>query len=177
VGFPVVWLAALAAVVVKVCREASIYGYVSRGGVALIALILLIPVLVPVVWMTLRKRRYPAGEDESAAGVWKTLTNKHEQREFERQYGVVGHTHVADVQVLRPLDGQPPPPGAEIWYVNTGTWAPRFEEKRPDLMGRVVHSVVRFQLVGKEYRHECFEWTPPGAVYTPAVLFEPTCGT
>jgi hypothetical protein len=130
------------------------------------ALGLVFPLLVGLLRDLVPKRKRVAGEDAFAEGLYKTLARLPRQP-FLRRYGILGHTHRPDTQVLEPLGG------SDVWYVNTGTWAPRWEEDRPDLMGRIVHSLVRFRAVGAEYRHECIEWTPPGGVGTPAILFGP----
>ena len=175
-GSVAVWFAAVAVSLVALVHGRLTYGFVNLGLLALFALLVLAPFAALFGPALKGRQEYFAGEDASAAGVWETLTAERRGQGFKRRYGVVGHTHVADVQVPRPRDATAPPPKPPIWYVNTGTWAPRYEQDRPDLMGQIVHSVVRFQLAEGEYLHECIDWRPEGAAGAPAILFEPTCG-
>ena len=143
--------------------------WISAHGLVFSAAGLLGPFAIGALREIWPHRRPAIGEDAFAEGAYGALMAKPAAQKYDRRYGVLGHTHRPDAQFLRQLDS------TELWYVNTGTWAPRFEEDRPDLMGHVVHSVVRFDLVGREYLCKCFEWRPPDAVYTPAILFEPKC--
>ncbi len=166
----VVWLVALVALVVAPVRNLLGLRVGSLVG-GIDVFIVVVPVLLALGSFLLSKRRYPVGDDALAYRLFKILSAEQPAPRFRRPYGVLGHSHVADIQVLSAPEG-----GPVIWYVNTGTWAPRFEEERPDLMGRVVHSVVRFRLVGDEYEHECIEWTPLPGAYKPAMLYEMSCG-
>ncbi len=69
-----------------------------------------------------------------------------------RVYAVMGHTHTQDV---RPLSAT----SREEYYVNVGTWVPVWPEGRPDLVGRVIYTFVRFDKGSDgEYRHRALEW-------------------
>ena len=62
---------------------------------------------------------------------------------FRRNYGVLGHTHVSDVQ---------------YW---------------PDLVGHIIRSRVRFYREGTAYRHESLAWTIRAQREGPPVFLEP----
>ncbi len=47
----------------------------------------------------------------------------------------------------------------EAFYLNSGSWAPRWPEDRPDLAGQVEYSFLEFtRNTNGEYRHRSLEW-------------------
>lgn len=120
----------------------------SVGGVAL-----------PFVVAMLRElfhRRPAVGEDGYAAGVYRTLQRRLAESgaAWRTAYGVLGHTHVQDVQQLP----SPAPGIGQVLYVNTGTWIPLWPKDRPDLTGVVLYSFARFRWRESEYVHESLVW-------------------
>ncbi|MGH7537385.1 MAG: hypothetical protein ACREMF_02010 [Gemmatimonadales bacterium] len=115
----------------------------------------LLPLLVRIgrgLWHELRR---PKGfEDHFAAGVYGRLAAREIGRPspWRRRYAVLGHTHQQDVQALPALGGAP------LLYLNSGTWTPLWPSDRPDLIGRVFHSFLRFQWDNGEYVHETLVW-------------------
>jgi len=114
-----------------------------------------------------RKRRPSTAEDDYAAGVYEVLRGLAADGRYSRCYGIIGHTHVPDVQELTEVGA------SRAWYINSGTWTPNWSPARPDLAGRIVRSLVLFTFTDTEYRHECLEWTPQAGPDAPAVIFEP----
>jgi choline dehydrogenase-like flavoprotein/UDP-2,3-diacylglucosamine pyrophosphatase LpxH len=101
----------------------------------------------------LPRRRPKVGEDAYAEGIYEALSRLGFCADHPRIYGVVGHTHVPDVQELPALTGR------QVRYLNSGTWIPLWDEDRPDLMGRVVYSFIQFTLqLGGWYSHSHGEW-------------------
>jgi UDP-2,3-diacylglucosamine pyrophosphatase LpxH len=99
----------------------------------------------------LPKRKPTVGEDHYAEGLYHTMRKWN--RASERVYGVAGHTHRMDVQALGKTDE------SEVFYVNSGSWAPVWVKDRPDLAGHVKYTFVLFTRGARgEYRHECMEW-------------------
>jgi hypothetical protein len=98
-----------------------------------------------------RRRRPQIGEDEYARGVFATMKTL-PFPPATHIYAVMGHTHDQDVQVLSHLNG------ANVVYMNTGTWIPVWPEDRPDLDGQVLFPYVHFQKAGDEYRAQYQEW-------------------
>jgi UDP-2,3-diacylglucosamine pyrophosphatase LpxH len=101
-------------------------------------------------------RKQPAvGEDAYAEGLYERLARVSFEASHDVIYGVLGHTHRPDIQELPPLFG------ARILYLNTGTWIALWQDERPDLMGRVVYSVVSLvRGANGSYAHEYLEWRP-----------------
>ena len=113
------------------------------------------------------KRRPRVGEDEFAAKLHATLARVDFPVGLPVIYGVLGHTHVPDVQLLPGLHG------AKVFYLNTGTWTPLWREDRPDLVGHVQHTVVRFRHGRSGYTHELLEWMPSTRRLEAALLWSP----
>ncbi len=111
------------------------------------------PYLTGFIRDLLPRRKPKAGEDAFGEGIYGTMSALGVRVDYPRLYGVVGHTHVPDVQRL-PHIGR-----VEVLYLNSGTWIPVWDENRPDLTGRVVQTFIRFtkQLAGW-YGHEHLEW-------------------
>lgn len=133
-------------------------GIVSGLGVTAPFIIGIIRDLLPR-----RKRKY--GEDAFAEGVYEAMLAEGMPEGYRRIYGLLGHTHVPDAQRLPALKG------AHVLYINSGTWTPRWEEERPDLLGRVGCTYIRLTPDAGEYVHELLDWEfNPGASAAPLVL-------
>lgn len=128
---------------------------------------LLAPYIGGIIHDLIRKRKPPAGEDDYAAGIYEVLQTIAPAARYRRYYGVIGHTHVADIQYLPPIGN------AEAWYLNTGTWIPNWREDRPDLMGHIIRSFVNFSFENGEYHHQSLEWTLQAEPEAPSVILEP----
>lgn len=92
------------------------------------------------------------------------------EREFpvesalERAYVIMGHTHLQQVRMLERRERRD-------YYVNTGTWVPLWPQKRPDLSGKVFHSVTEFQrIAGGEFRHRALIWDDQAGELRPAPM-------
>jgi UDP-2,3-diacylglucosamine pyrophosphatase LpxH len=99
-----------------------------------------------------RKRQPQIGEDDMAKGVYKTI---HDVAfpQATRIYAVMGHTHDQDVQSLPDIKG------ANVLYLNTGTWIPVWPDDRPDLNGHILFPFIHFRRDQTgEYRHQYHEW-------------------
>jgi choline dehydrogenase-like flavoprotein/UDP-2,3-diacylglucosamine pyrophosphatase LpxH len=131
------------------------------------ALGLTAPYLLGIVRSVFPKWRPRVGEDEFAAKLHETLARVDFPAGFPAFYGVLGHTHLPDVQLLPGLHG------SKVYYLNTGTWTPLWREDRPDLTGQVQHSVVRFQRSAAGYRHELLDWIPATRRLEPPLLWSP----
>ena len=116
----------------------------------------------------------PNVDDGQLVGVLYLLGNTYEALEqpkdamaaYQRVYGVLGHTHQPDVQKL-PSVGS----AGEVFYLNSGTWIPGWDPDRPDLMGQVIYSVIRFRAQGDgDYRHEYLEWRPDRGALVPEMI-------
>lgn len=114
-------------------------------------------------------------EDEYARAIYAEMRKQPALHPFDRAYGVLGHTHKADVQELPSLAPDKRPDAVAL-YLNTGTWAPLWDDARPDLLGRTVRSFVRFRLAGDRYDHESLEWTWTSTPTAPSRLLEPAAG-
>lgn len=110
------------------------------------------PYLVSAVRDLLPKKRYPNAEDRYGQATYDILHVTPPPTAAPVLYGVMGHTHVPDVQRLPNGNGQ------ILLYINSGSWAPTWREARPDLTGKTVYSFVRFDRVGDHYEHACLEW-------------------
>ena len=130
--------------IVSVIANQTLRRVLSVLGVAL-------PWLVNGIRELRTRRRAPEhGEDEYGEGVYHALAPR--VGRFRTMYGVVGHTHRMDVQDLGAIGS------TRCLYLNSGSWAPRWDEHRPDQTGWVEYSFLRFRLEGGEYAHECLEW-------------------
>jgi hypothetical protein len=85
-------------------------------------------------------------------------------RGWTRFYASVGHTHRMDVQDLGTVGD------CRCTYLNSGSWAPRWDDNRPDLTGRVEYSFLRFTLDRAEYRPEVLEWRDERGQPVPALI-------
>lgn len=111
------------------------------------------PYALGLVHDVLPKRRPRVGEDAYAEGIYEVLSRLGFCADHPRIYGVVGHTHVPDIQQLPALADR------EVRYLNSGTWIPLWDEDRPDLTGRVVYSFIKFtRQPGGWYSHSHREW-------------------
>ena len=124
------------------------------------------PYLIGFIRDLLPRRRPKAGEDAFGDGIYGTISALGVRVDYPRLYGVVGHTHVPDVQRLPHIGG------VEVLYVNSGTWIPVWDVNRPDLTGRVVHTFIRFtkQPAGW-YGHEHLEWHEQTCTSSESVIF------
>ncbi len=85
-------------------------------------------------------------------GASRALREAFPSEDMRRAYAVMGHTHTPDV---RALSGR----SREAYYVNVGTWVPVWPAGRPDLVGQVIYTFVRFDRgADGEYRHRVLEW-------------------
>jgi UDP-2,3-diacylglucosamine pyrophosphatase LpxH len=110
------------------------------------------PYLVAAVRDLLPKKRYPNAEDRHGQAAYDVLQGVRSGAPAPVLYGVMGHTHLPDVQRLPGGNGQ------ILLYINDGSWAPTWREARPDLTGRTIYSFVRFDRVADHYEHACLEW-------------------
>lgn len=131
------------------------------------ALGLAAPYLLGLLRSIFPKRRPRVGEDEYAARLHATLARVDFPVGYPAIYGVLGHTHVPDVQLLPRLHG------SKVFYLNTGTWTPLWREDRPDLTGQVQHSVIRFRRGPAGYTHELLDWIPHTRTLEPTLLWSP----
>ncbi len=131
---------------------------------------LLLPVLVRTAIALLGGRRhYREGEDDFAGGALAELRRRFVQPvPWPTVYAVLGHTHAEDVQALPPLPGT-----RRTLYLNTGTWVPRWPKDRPDLIGRVLLTFVRFTRYDNSYAHEILRWDDSGGVAREATILAP----
>jgi UDP-2,3-diacylglucosamine pyrophosphatase LpxH len=84
-----------------------------------------------------------------------------------RIYAVMGHTHR---QIATRLEGLP---GADAFYVNTGTWIPLWPQDREDLAGDVVYSFTRFDRTPEGgYEHFSAEWDDSAGAARPARMLD-----
>ena len=114
----------------------------------------------------LRKRTVDIGEDDFGKGMHGQLGGARFPAAYQRVYGVFGHTHQPDVQRLPPVGS-----ASEVFYLNSGTWIPGWDPARPDLIGRVIYSVIRFRAQGDgDYRHEYLEWRPDRGALVPEMI-------
>jgi len=145
-------------------RSPVVQAVLGAGGVAL-------PLLIGAVRELWRWAHRPrVGEDEIAAGVHEAMRrDTRTQGPWRRLYAVLGHTHSQDVQRLPPLGTG----SEEVYYVNTGTWAPLWPKDRPDLAGRTVYSFARFAKRGDEYVHEALVWNDAAGRMEPPVILSP----
>lgn len=101
----------------------------------------------------LGRKRHPAiFEDAMAQGVY---TRIHDLKfpPSRKIYAVMGHTHDQDVQSLPDLNG------AQVLYLNTGTWIPVWPDDRPDLNGQILFPFIYFRRDARgEYHHQYLEW-------------------
>lgn len=130
---------------------------------------MLVPFALPKVVNLFHGRRvYEEGEDDFAGGALATLRRRFPQPvRWQTMYAVLGHTHAEDVQELPALPGS----GRTI-YINTGTWIPLWPKERPDLIGRVLLTFVRFQRYDGAYSHEMLRWDDSAGAVREATIVE-----
>jgi UDP-2,3-diacylglucosamine pyrophosphatase LpxH len=147
---------------------ARIVGFIRQFSWVLGVLGLLFPFLAGVLRGVFPKRRPPVGEDDMAHSVFQAIEKRASEPGVGTRYGVVGHTHVQDVQSLPPISGAP------VLYLNTGTWAPLCQADRPDLAGRILHPFIHFtRAESGVYGHEYREWDWNAAGPAPSTILEP----
>jgi UDP-2,3-diacylglucosamine pyrophosphatase LpxH len=151
------WLVAL-----PVIGSPTVRTLLSATGMAL-------PFLIAMA-KELFSHRPAVGEDAFAEGLYGALRRRFAgAAPWRTVYGVLGHTHVQDVQELPPVA-----PGAgRTLYVNTGTWVPLWPKDRPDLAGRVFYTFVRFTRRSGEYAHESLVWDDILGDARPAQMLTP----
>jgi hypothetical protein len=109
------------------------------------------------------------GEDEFADGVFEALPARlPKDAQWSTVYVTIGHTHVEDAQVLPGVRG-----AKRVVYVNSGTWIPRWPDDRPDLLGQVHYTFLRFTLMADGYTHAILRWHDAAAVERDAVISAP----
>ena len=114
----------------------------------------------------LRNGKMEIGEDDYGKGMHERLGQVGFPAVYRRVYGVLGHTHQPDVQRL-PSVGS----ASEVFYLNSGTWIPGWDPDRPDLMGQVIYSVIRFRAKGDgDYVHEYMEWRSDRGALVPEMI-------
>lgn len=115
-----------------------------------------------------KRRRPSVGEDHYAEAVHEALAEEAFDADYSTVYGVLGHTHNPDVQVL-PLRH-----GARVVYLNAGSWIGTWSEDRPDLTGRTVHSFLQFDWTDQgEYIHQHLRWLDGPRRPAPSILLRP----
>jgi len=131
---------------------------------------LLLPLLVrKAIELASGRRKYREGEDDYAGGALAELRRRFVQPvPWPTVYAVLGHTHSEDVQDLPPLAG-----AQRTLYLNTGTWIPRWPKDRPDLLGRLLLTFVRFTRYDNSYAHEMLRWDDSGGVAREATILAP----
>ena len=123
------------------------------------------PWLIAGLQEVLRKKKRAHGDDEYGEGIYEALQGR--TGSFQQMYGIVGHTHRMDAQDLGTIGA------ARCFYLNSGSWTPRWDEHRPDLNGRVEYSFIRLELVNGEYRHRLLEWRDDRGEGAPATIYAP----
>ncbi|MGH2708379.1 MAG: hypothetical protein ACRDJK_08805, partial [Actinomycetota bacterium] len=114
------------------------------------------------------RRKPKVGEDRFAEQVHRTLARVAFPARHKVIYGVLGHTHRVDVQRLPRISG------ADVIYLNSGTWIPCWDEHRPDLAGGTLYSLLRFRRdPSGDYRHETLEWVSETSHTRPARILAP----
>lgn len=130
---------------------------------ALVILAALAPWLLAGFHDLSRKKKHVHGEDEYSEGIYLALQGR--TGSFQQVYGIVGHTHRMDVQDLGTIGG------ARCFYLNSGSWTPRWDEHRPDLNGRIEYSFIGLDLQSGEYRHRMLEWRDDLGEGVPALIY------
>jgi nucleoside-diphosphate-sugar epimerase/UDP-2,3-diacylglucosamine pyrophosphatase LpxH len=112
------------------------------------------PFLDALVRVAFRKRNFEPADDYYGQELFRRLKKVDIGADYGTAYGVIGHSHRADIQVLN--DGRGPP----YLYLNSGTWAPIWHRKRPNLRGGTEYSFLRFVWFRekKEFRHQTLVW-------------------
>jgi UDP-2,3-diacylglucosamine pyrophosphatase LpxH len=99
------------------------------------------------------RRRFSLAEDRYGQGVFNQLQGMKFPTGAKFFYGVIGHTHRPDVQVLSGSSGR--------WYtyVNSGTWTPNWD-RRSNLLPGTEFSFIRFDWTKSlgGYRHRSLVW-------------------
>lgn len=150
---PVLTLLVIALILALPIAGARIFAFFGRASWAFAALGLLFPFAAGALRDAFPRRHPAVGEDGFACGIHGALKDYAAEPVIGTRYGMVGHTHVQDVQRLPPIGGAP------ALYLNTGAWIPLWQADRPDLIGRTLHPFVRFTMGAPgAYRHEYSEW-------------------
>jgi len=114
------------------------------------------------------ERKPKVGEDHFAEGVHEAMALRSFEKQYAVLYGVVGHTHHPDVQRLPPLHG------ADVLYLNSGTWIGTWSEDRPEHTGRVIKSFLRFDRRDEAYTHGHWQWDDAAGRALPSIIRKPT---
>jgi UDP-2,3-diacylglucosamine pyrophosphatase LpxH len=136
-----------------------------RGRIGVIGILL--PYIVGFVRDVWPRRKPKVGENHFAAGVHSAIADTTFPKGYDAIFGVLGHTHQPDVQSL------PRRHGADVVYINSGTWIGTWSEDRPELSGQVVKSFVRFDLDGDEYRYQHGRWDASAGRAVESVILQP----
>jgi len=101
-----------------------------------------------------RRRKFPDAEDRHAQKLFEHLQETCIPSDAENFYGVIGHTHRPDVQVLDLSENR------RLTYLNSGTWTPNWRDKRSNLRAGTEFSFLRFEWKPRfnEYRHSSRVW-------------------
>jgi UDP-2,3-diacylglucosamine pyrophosphatase LpxH len=165
---PLLTVLVIALVLILPAAGAAVARLFGRASWVFGALGLFLPYVLGALHEVFPRRTPKVGEDDFACGVYHALEECKAGSAPGTQYGVVGHTHVQDVQSLPPLGAAP------VLYLNTGTWTPLWQADRPDLAGRILHPFVRFTLTGSGvYQHEYCEWDADAGRPVPSIILEP----
>ncbi|HEX5726667.1 MAG TPA: hypothetical protein VFX98_14420 [Longimicrobiaceae bacterium] len=147
--------------------------WVERTVAALgIAFPLLLPYLAGAarqLWREVRRLFFPSRrDDEYVEGAREALRHAFPNGGgFERVYAVMGHTH--DPRAVAVENA-----GTEAVYLNDGTWIAIWPQDRPDLVGRVVRSFVRFDRGDSgEYAHASLVWDDAAGAARDAAIMIP----
>jgi UDP-2,3-diacylglucosamine pyrophosphatase LpxH len=84
-----------------------------------------------------RMRKFPDAEDRHAQKLFEHLQEICIPLDAENFYGVIGHTHRPDVQVLDRDENR------RLIYLNSGTWVPNWRDKRSNLRSGTEFSFLR----------------------------------
>lgn len=145
-------------------------GWHSMPIETILALALLGPAVVyatNVLRDAIPGRKPLMGEDLFAERVYTAVERLEFPVSARRVYGVLGHTHRPDVQLL-PSVGQ-----SQVLYVNAGTWTPLWQEDRPDLTGQVRYTFLHFERIDEEYDLSFLEWDDERNEPVPSVILQP----
>lgn len=165
---PVLTVLVIALILVLPVAGARIFAFFGQASWAFGTLGLFFPFLIGVLRDAFPGRRPAVGEDDFAFGIYGALQERVAERVTGTRYGVVGHTHVQDVQSLPPIAGAP------ALYLNTGTWVPLWQADRPDLAGRILYPFVRFTMgASGAYGHEYWQWDGSARRPAPITILEP----
>jgi UDP-2,3-diacylglucosamine pyrophosphatase LpxH len=167
IALPIVIAAILILAFIFESVRQQLWSFISGGHPAMKVAVILAAVAPWLVAgfqdLARRKKKHAHGEDEYAEGIYEVLQQR--TGSFEQVYGIVGHTHRMDVQDLGTI-GQ-----TRCFYLNSGSWTPRWDEHRPDMNGRIEYSFISLDLENGEYRHRMLEWRDDRGEGAPALLY------